>query len=107
MEPKNLCVDHDHSTGYIRGVLCRNCNSMEGKVNGAATRAKRDATPLWWLINLVEYLKDAQDNPSGVFYAHHKTDDEKRELKNKRARKSRALKKAPAKKIIKKASKRK
>lgn len=46
---KNTCVDHDHRTGKIRGVLCRLCNTMLGS-------AKDNITTL---ENSIKYLKES------------------------------------------------
>jgi len=42
------CVDHDHSTGLVRGLLCDDCNVALGRLkDNSAT-----------LLNLAAYLKE-------------------------------------------------
>jgi hypothetical protein len=41
---RRLCIDHDHKTGIVRGLLCNHCNSILG-------HALDDATTLASAIN--------------------------------------------------------
>lgn len=43
---KRLCVDHDHATGKVRGLLCDFCNRAVGLLGDDASKAR----------SLAEYL---------------------------------------------------
>lgn len=88
---KKPALDHDHQTGYIRDVLCLNCNQFEGKTFNGARRSKNKLTEIQWLRNLLEYW-ERHETPQhgGVFHPTHKTEEEKRLAKNAKARKKRA-----------------
>lgn len=90
--PLDPVLDHDHHTGAIRGVLHRGCNSLLGKVeNGAARYGVRNL--LLFGAGLSTYLRMNLTNTSGLLHPSFKTETEKRELRNKRARIARAKRK--------------
>lgn len=39
----NLCIDHNHETGKLRGLLCRSCNSAIGFLKDDLTLVRRAA----------------------------------------------------------------
>lgn len=88
-------VDHDHTSGLIRGTLHRSCNAAEGKVANAAGRwgakSMEYTAILPWLRNLLDYL----DRPTTNFiYPSHQTEEEKRVAKNAKERRARATRQA-------------
>lgn len=89
----NACVDHDHTSGLIRGALCRNCNGIEGKIRNLVTRARRGAPHKDYLGKLILYWIHHETDRTRLYHPLHKTADEKRERTNKKARELRAKKK--------------
>lgn len=89
------CLDHDHKTGVIRSVLCANCNGIEGKIFNLARRGKRGSTELEFLTKIFSYWVAWSNPPEGAFiHPKHRTKDEKRIARNKKAREKRKSEKS-------------
>lgn len=83
---KTPALDHDHGTGYLRGVLCLNCNGIEGKIHNLTRRIGTHTDKFAVLENLLKYWRThAEPQWGGVFHHTHKTAEEKRLERAKKA----------------------
>ena len=94
-----VVCDHSHTTGLIRGALCRGCNGLEGKINTAvATWGKvgfNDSVGIvTYLLQLCAYLLQT---PHPAIYPDHKTVEEKAALTKQKANRAAAVRAAKLK----------
>lgn len=91
LELDQAVADHDHSTGFMRGVLHPRCNSLEGVLSRGLKRFGFKSMPSFVL--LTEYYNQAR-RFEGVYHPTFRTPEEKKLLAKKRRTKKR-LKKSP------------
>lgn len=85
-------LDHCHKRGWVRGTICRGCNSLLGKVENNAGRY--GVTNLSaFLHGAASYLQRNETWHTGLIHPKHLTEDEKRLKRNAAAVKRRAVKK--------------
>lgn len=81
--------DHCHRTGNCRAVLNRWENAVLGRLENWSARLGNGVDPIKFLRGVADYMEFHQQYPSGVLHPTHKTEVEKRDLRNKRARDAR------------------
>ena len=63
---KNLCIDHNHETGKVRGLLCKSCNQYLGRI-------REQAVLLRTAIDYLHYA-DGGMSPTWIFDAEDLND---------------------------------
>ena len=95
IEASARVLDHCHTTGEVRGVLHRGCNSMLGHIENNRPRYQLTSVPRMagFLSKVLPYIAWNLSTHRGILYPTHRTEEEKRLLRNKRARTKRAKEK--------------
>lgn len=103
IDPDNAVLDHCHKNGWVRATLGRWNNGVLGKIENWANRlGANPATgerlePWTYLRQIADYLElHSQSQHNGLLHSTHRTEREKRDLANKRARTARRKARAEA-----------
>jgi hypothetical protein len=83
LDETEAVLDHDHKSGYIRGVLHRGCNSLEGKIANSLVMNRITPDRLQTIFdNYIFYT----NQHLAVLHPTHRTAEEKKLRANKRAK---------------------
>ena len=74
IEQEDATLDHNHTTGKVRRVLHRSCNTAEGKILSWCFRTKSN-DPELLLSNLILYWRESYDDQP--YHPAHLTEDQK------------------------------
>lgn len=58
-EQRKKCLDHDHKTGLVRGVVCHKCNSGLGMLEDSPALVQAAYTYLVPMMESVDYVWDS------------------------------------------------
>jgi len=89
----NQVIDHDHKTGYVRAVVHRGCNKVEGSVINTIMRwgkAGSMTAVIETCQRLIDFWKLHSTPQTDIIYYGHKTAAEKRAAYNAKRRRARA-----------------
>lgn len=73
LEPTNIVLDHCHHSGFVRAVLCRNCNGREGEILSRAVRGSLGGDYVSWLRRLADYWELHQTPQTNYIHPTFKT----------------------------------
>lgn len=85
-------LDHEHKTGKLRSVLCRECNTLLGKVENFLNTYGHPRGQMF-LSRAWDYIQHYKKHPRDIYHPSYRTPEEKRLAKNARARAKRAREK--------------
>lgn len=85
-------LDHDHDTGFIRGVLHNSCNGTEGRIKSKAYLGHTGISPAKYVIGLGKYLEKHSTPQLALIHPTHLSEEDKRIKRNAKARDARARK---------------